>query len=135
MNTRWTSKIVLLLILALGLAACAAPEETTIYVDMTDMLYAPSVWRIAAGQEVILQVSNSGKLSHEWAIMKTPASIPWNDSDLPQVYWETMVPAGKTESIRFTAPLEGDYEIVCGLPGHIEGGMIGWLVAYNPSTN
>jgi plastocyanin len=135
MVTRWMRMAVYLLILLGALTACAGPAETTIYVDMTDYFYDPAVWRIAAGQEIMLQVTNTGTISHEWAIMKTPASIPWNDSDFPEVYWDTVVPAGKTETLKFIAPTEGEYEIVCGLPGHIEEGMVGWLVAYNPAKN
>ncbi len=58
---------------------------------------------------------------------------PFADKDEPNVYWEKEAGAGETVSTTFTAPDKpGEYEIVCGQTGHIEHGMTGKLVVYQP---
>ncbi len=120
------------LAVVLGLAGCSATPATSINVTMTDYKYDPAEVRVAAGQEITLTLKNTGSVEHEWVIMKVPATVPWGDADEPNVYWEQEVAAGQSETVKFTAPSAGEYQIVCGQPGHIEEGMVGKLIAYTP---
>ena len=54
---------------------------------------------------------------------------PFGDKDEGNIYWEIdEIQPGTTKTGSFTAPSEpGEYEIVCGLAGHIESGMVGKL--------
>jgi len=55
-------------------------------------------------------------------------SVPFDDDDEGKIYWEVELDAGKSETVKFTAPSEpGTYDVVCGTPGHIEQGMTGTL--------
>ena len=65
------------------------------------------------------------------AIMKlgTEATAPFAEDDQQNVYWEAKLNRGETETLTFTAPsVPGEYQIVCGTPGHLELGMKGLLI-------
>jgi uncharacterized cupredoxin-like copper-binding protein len=45
------------------------------------------------------------------------------------IYWEHELDTGKTEIVIFTAPEEpGEYQMVCGIPEHLEQGMKGLMI-------
>jgi uncharacterized cupredoxin-like copper-binding protein len=72
---------------------------------------------------------------HEFVIMKlgTEAGNEFDEEDEPNVYWEIETPVGQESTGTFTAPAEpGDYEVVCGTPGHILSGMVGTLHVVQP---
>jgi uncharacterized cupredoxin-like copper-binding protein len=51
---------------------------------------------------------------------------PFDADDESHIYWEGEVPPGETQTFTFVAPAEeGVYQIVCGVAGHAEAGMIG----------
>jgi uncharacterized cupredoxin-like copper-binding protein len=55
-------------------------------------------------------------------------TTPFDADDEPHVYWEGEVEAGESGTFTFTAPSEaGDYQLVCGVAGHVEAGMVGTL--------
>jgi uncharacterized cupredoxin-like copper-binding protein len=132
MNKRHLFLAGFVLAIMLGLAGCASAPVTAINITMTDYKYEPADVRVAAGQEITLTLKNMGAVEHEWVIMKVAATVPWGDADEPNVYWEHEVGAGQSETVKFTAPSAGEYQIVCGQPGHIEEGMVGKLTAYTP---
>jgi uncharacterized cupredoxin-like copper-binding protein len=123
--------IVILLSLMLTLSACGGGNKAKINVEMTDTGYAPAQFTVPAGAEVTLVAKNTGLLEHEFAIMEKGYKVepPFGDKDESHIYWELeQVEAGTTKTGTFTAPTEaGDYEVVCGLQGHIERGMVGTL--------
>jgi uncharacterized cupredoxin-like copper-binding protein len=44
--------------------------------------------------------------------------------DEENIYWEVEVDAHSSKNVTFTAPGDvGDYEILCGTPGHLQAGM------------
>ena len=123
--------IVILLSLMLTLSACGGGNKAKINVEVTDSGYVPAQFTVPAGAEVTLVAKNTGLLEHEFAIMEKDYKVepPFGDKDESHIYWELeAIAAGATETGTFTAPTEpGDYEVVCGLQGHIERGMVGTL--------
>ena len=115
--------------LALTLAACSGGPS--INVTLTDFAYSPTTFTVPAGAQVTLHARNNGTVEHEFAIMKKGTSVtpPFGDKDEGNIYWELdEIQAGSTKSATFTAPSEpGDYQVVCGLAGHIEKGMVATL--------
>ena len=123
----------LIALLALALASCgAAGPTTTINVTMTDFLFTPNSFTVPAGQEITLNVTNTGAVVHNFIIMKlgTTAGATYEDDDDANVYWEERdIQPGGDFSVTFTAPTEpGEYQVVCRTEGHIASGMVGKLV-------
>jgi len=127
-------RLALLCVLAIALstvlAACAS-SGPSINVILTDFAYSPNTFTVPAGATVTLKAVNNGTVEHEFAIMKKGTSVtpPFGDKDEGNIYWEIdEIQPGTTKTATFTAPTEpGDYQIVCGLAGHIESGMVATL--------
>jgi uncharacterized cupredoxin-like copper-binding protein len=114
----------------LVLAACGGSKAATFDVEMNEFAFKPNTFTVAAGAPVTLNLKNSGTLEHSFIIMQQgkDASVPFNEDDTANVFWEQKLPAQETNTFQFTAPTEpGTYEVVCGIPGHLEQGMKGTL--------
>jgi uncharacterized cupredoxin-like copper-binding protein len=130
-----TNIIILAAVAAFVLAGCAgnpqsaAPTQLTI--DMVEFMFNPQTVRVPAGGQVEITLTNSGALEHEWVIMNQgyQATEPFNDDDEANIYWEAEVEPGGSLTATFTAPSEpGEYQVICGIAGHMEAGMVGTLV-------
>jgi uncharacterized cupredoxin-like copper-binding protein len=125
------STTVLVLALSLILAACGA-KKATLNVSATDTGYDSPTYTVPAGAEVTLSLTNNGAVEHEFAILKKGEHVtpPFGDKDEDKIFWELDgVDAGQTKSDTFTAPTEpGEYDVICGIPGHIELGMVATLI-------
>jgi uncharacterized cupredoxin-like copper-binding protein len=119
------------LLFTLVLSACAPSKPSNkINVDMTDFAFTPNQYTVPAGQEITLHVQHDGTVEHDFIIMKYDTSVGehFNEEDQPNIYWQIKVQPGESETITFIAPDQpGTYQIVCGMPGHIEAGMVGKL--------
>ena len=126
-------RLAAVLVMALGLSTVlvACSSGPTINVTMTDFSYSPTSFTVPAGARVTLHAKNNGTVEHEFAIMKKDTSVtpPFGDKDEGNIYWELdAIAPGTSKSATFTAPSEpGDYEVICGLAGHIEKGMVATL--------
>lgn len=123
----------LVVLLTLLLASCGeAGPTTTINVTMTDFQFTPNQFTVPAGQEITINVTNTGVVVHNFIVMKlgTTAGATYEDDDDANVYWdEKDIQPGGDFSVTFTAPTEpGEYEVVCRTDGHIASGMIAKLV-------
>jgi plastocyanin len=123
----------LVVILALLLSSCGeAGPTTTINVTLMDFQFTPNQFTVPAGQEITINVTNTGAVVHNFIIMKlgTTAGATYEEDDDANVYWgEKDIQPGGDLSVTFTAPTEpGEYEVVCRTEGHIASGMIGKLV-------
>jgi uncharacterized cupredoxin-like copper-binding protein len=127
----WKTMIFATLILAIALAACGGGgggASTTIKSDMADFKYNPPDYSVPAGEQITLELSNSGAVEHEWAIQSTPATAPFDEADKGNQLVSYILGPGESSTFTFTAPSEaGEYQIVCGIPGHLEAGMVGTL--------
>jgi uncharacterized cupredoxin-like copper-binding protein len=126
-------KIILFLIFlsALLLAACqSGGPSTKINVEMTDFAFTPNQFIVPASEEITVNIAHHGIVVHEFIIMNpgTTAGDKFDEEDKLNVYTIVEVPPGHSQTFSFTAPTEpGDYQIVCGIVGHLESGMTGTL--------
>ena len=126
----------LMVVAALVLAACGGSaagggqSAGSINVNLTEFKFTPDTFSVTARSNVNISLTNSGSVQHTFVIMKagTTAKSPFDDSQKSNIFWTVSVDPGKTVNTSFTAPSDaGDYQVVCDLPGHLEGGMVGKL--------
>ena len=125
--------LMLAIILSLGLASCGAKGPSTdINVTLTDFQFTPNQFTVPAGQEITVNVVNTGAVVHNFILMKlgTTAGDTYDDDDTANVFWEEVdIQPGGDISTSFIAPTEpGEYQIICRTEGHIASGMVGKLV-------
>ena len=123
--------IFLLAFLAFSLAACqSSGPSSKINVEMTDFAFTPNHFTVPAGEEITVNIAHHGIVVHEFIIMNpgTTAGEKFNEEDMPNVYTIVKVPPGHSQTFAFVAPLQaGNYQIVCGIVGHLESGMTATL--------
>jgi len=131
---RFTFVVFLAFALALSLTGCASggPAKVTINATVKDMHYDSAVYTVPAGAEVTVKLTNNDTVEHEFAVLKLGMHVvpPFGEKDENSILWELDgVAGGTTMSGTFTAPTEpGEYDIICGLEGHIEQGMVATLI-------
>jgi plastocyanin len=121
----------LLMALSMALAACggsSAATSNTAKVTMTDFAFDPATITVSAGKEVNITLVNDGNVDHNFVVMSKPVSDTFTDADKANVVWQKDVAKGQTVTDKFTAPAEGEYQVVCAIPGHVESGMVAKLV-------
>jgi uncharacterized cupredoxin-like copper-binding protein len=120
-----------LLGLAFALAACsAAGPSTHLKVDMMEFMFNPTNLTVPAGREITLDLTNNGAVTHDFIIMKFGTSVgeDFGEEDVPNIYWKAELEPGTSATNTFTAPSEpGDYQVVCGVQGHYQAGMVAKL--------
>jgi len=123
---------ILVLVLSLALTACGGRNRVTLNVSATDSGYDSKVYTVPAGANVTLNMTNNGAVAHEFAILKSGQHVtpPFGEKDEDKILWELDgVDPNTTKSDTFTAPTQpGEYDVICGIPGHIEQGMTATLV-------
>jgi len=129
MNKRF---LIALMILTLALSACGnSGPSTRLSFTMTDFAFDPNEFTIPAGEEITLRVTHHGTMEHNFIIMKygMDAGEMFDETDHANVFWKVTLLPGESETISFTAPEQpGTYQVICGMPGHLQSGMIGKLV-------
>ena len=118
--------------LLLALTACGSgAPSTSLSVDMVEFIYNPTNFTVPAGQEITLELSNNGAVVHDFIIMKQGAEVgqDFGEEDQPNVYWMAELEPGASNTYTFTAPDQpGEYQVVCGIPGHFLAGMVAKLI-------
>lgn len=122
---------IIIILLALALTACGSDGPSTkLNVEMTDFAFTPNHFTVPASEEITVNIAHNGIVVHEFIIMKpgTKAGESFDEEDKPNIYKLVEVPPGYSQSFTFTAPAgPGDYQVVCGIAGHIESGMTATL--------
>jgi uncharacterized cupredoxin-like copper-binding protein len=116
-----------MILAGLAVASCG-PKSVSFNVEMTDFKFAPAALEAPAGADVTLTLSNLASVEHEWVLFEAgyQVTLPFDADDEDHIYWEGEVQAGETATFTFVAPAEsGVYQVVCGIPGHAEAGMLG----------
>ncbi len=120
-----------LLSVTLMITACGGGgASSTINVTLTDFQFTPNAFTVPAGQQITLNATNNGSVTHNFIIMKlgTTAGGSWVAANDANVYWKLQVEPGASKAATFTAPTDpGSYQVVCSTPGHLEAGMIATL--------
>lgn len=118
--------------LSLALTACGGGEPSTnLSVDMIEFMFNPTNFIVPAGQEITLELSNNGAVVHDFIIMNLGAEVgqDFGEEDEPNVYWMAELEPGRSNTYTFTAPNQpGEYQVVCGIPGHYLAGMVAKLI-------
>jgi plastocyanin len=120
----------IMVLVSMVLSACGT-NKVTIDMDMKEYVFDPSTVEVPVNAEVTINLTNSGTLEHEMVIMVfgKEATVPFDDDDEANIFWEHELQMGESETVVFTAPSEpGEYQIVCGIPAHLELGMKGTLI-------
>ena len=150
-SKQWRSMLRIVAITAFVIAAFAAagcgdddateatPEPTpataasgTVAVSMAEFSVTPVPTSAPAG-EVNFDVTNDGKLAHEFIVVQSdlaPDALPVDDKGdvdeegegLKMIGEIPEVPVGKTVSQKFDMPA-GKYVLFCNLSGHYKGGQ------------
>jgi uncharacterized cupredoxin-like copper-binding protein len=125
------SLLILLFVMIFVLSACGAGgASTTIDVIFAEFTFTPAEFTIPAGQEITVNAENNGAVVHDFVIMKfgETAGDSFDEEDEVNVFWEIEAGPGASVTGTFTAPTDpGEYQIVCGTPGHFMSGMVGKL--------
>jgi uncharacterized cupredoxin-like copper-binding protein len=128
---RISTLLAILLVLSLALTACGGGgASTNLRVDLIEFMFNPNDFTVPAGQEITLELSNNGAVVHDFIIMKNGTNVgdDFGDEDEANIYWKAELDPGSSGSYTFTAPSEpGEYQVVCGIPGHYLAGMVATL--------
>jgi uncharacterized cupredoxin-like copper-binding protein len=127
-----TLRNLIILVVPLLLIACGGanePATANLEVEVRDFEFVPNSYTVPAGAAVNLTLINNGTQKHEWVLFEKDFSLGPDDSFGEEaeehIFWEGEVEEPGTQAtFNFTAPDEpGDYQVVCGVPGHYEAGM------------
>ena len=124
--------IVIVGLVAVLLAACgggeaSSPEPTSVTVQGYDEFrFEPEDVSAEAGGEVTLTLENEGALEHSWVLVpENVDAVEATQEDAIAGANTGNIAGGESATITFTAPPAGTYTIVCTVPGHAAGGMVG----------
>lgn len=125
-------KITFLLIqLSVVLSACqAGGPSTQLNVELNDFAITPNQLAVPAGSEIQIRIANRGMVVHNFYIMKYGVNIgkEFDEEDISSAYWEAEIQPDASATLNFKTPDHpGIYQIVCGMPGHLQAGMVGTL--------
>jgi uncharacterized cupredoxin-like copper-binding protein len=129
--------------LALLSVACGATDDASTEIDATleNFAFSPIDWTVIAGEEVTIELENTGSVVHEFVILQAGVEIS-SEADLPAmeeellaefVYWETgWIKPGQSKTETFSAPEAGVYQVICAITTHFDSGMAGTLTVEAP---
>jgi len=124
------SKLIRVTAALLLIAACGGGEDTSnsLQTTVSEFQFAPSTWTVTADSPASIEVTNAGSVTHEWVLLNPGVEIA-SEAEFAEdlVYIEAEVEAGATETLDFTTPAAGTYQVICAIPTHFDAGMHGTL--------
>ena len=127
--------IILMILSACGSMGSSGAPKASISIEMNEFMFSPKEMTVFSGKETTLELKNSGAVEHDFTILKkgAVAKTPFDrEKQAGNILAEFRLGTGKSDTFNFTLPEPGDYAIVCGVPGHVEAGMVGKLTAVQP---
>lgn len=118
-----------------GSGGAGGAPAASLSVEMTEFMFTPKEMSAYSGQETTLELKNNGSIEHKLTILKKGAlaQTPFDpEKQAGDILAEFTLNAGKSDTYKFTLPEPGDYAIICNIPGHMEAGMVGKLIAVQP---
>jgi len=122
----------ILILVACGASAKDTTPVTSLSVEMSEFKFSPASMLVVAGQEITLDLRNDGAIEHEFTILKegVAAQIPFDrEKQSADILVEYTLGANKNGQFKFTLPDAGEYQVICGIQGHMEAGMVATLTA------
>ncbi|MEM7335762.1 MAG: plastocyanin/azurin family copper-binding protein [Chloroflexota bacterium] len=127
-----STKLIFLLIVTIAVAACgggeppAPPSVDLSFQGSDDFKFTPADATVEAGATVNVTFENTGVLEHSWVLVSDRVNVEdATEEDALGGASTGIIATGETSTISFTAPPAGNYQIVCAVPGHATGGMVG----------
>lgn len=123
-------KSIFLFILVFLSACQSGGLSTRLTVELNDFSIAPNQLSVRAGSEIQIRVVNRGTVEHNFYIMQYGVDVGnmFDDEDIANADWNVEVQPDDSVDLSFTVPDQpGTYQIVCGMPGHLQAGMLGTL--------
>jgi uncharacterized cupredoxin-like copper-binding protein len=124
---------------AILLTACGGSGNNvskSIDVTLTDFSFMPNSFAVPAAAQISFSGVNNGAVEHSFFILKKGYQVQahYTDADKTHVFWGLdHIAPGQSFKASFLAPVDpGEYQIVCGVPGHFEAGMIAKLIVVQP---
>ena len=119
----------------LVLAACNGDDDDddvagngdVISMDMGEFYFDPDEVSGSTGQEITIELENTGTQVHNFTLEEGAARGEGFD-DWPDSQVQLELEAGESGSLTLTLPDgAGEYEFICTIPGHYESGQWGTL--------
>jgi uncharacterized cupredoxin-like copper-binding protein len=136
MTMKKLAVLLAVLVVSLMVVACGgggggestAPEPVSLsFTGLDEFAYEPPSASVPTGAQVTVNFTNGGALEHDWMLVAEGtdlASLTAENALMPEAH-SGVLPAGDSNTFTFTAPAAGTYQIVCTVPGHAPGGMVG----------
>jgi len=129
--------VVILMVGTLIAVACGGedsedrPASTELTVTQSEFQFSPSTWRVPAGEQISIEITNAGTVPHQWVLYQGGVRID-SETSMPgpeSVIAQDEVEPGETTTLTFEAPPAGTYQVVCAIPTHFDSGMQGALTS------
>ncbi len=118
--------VAVLLVSIAWLGRAHAASTTTVNVTLKEFSVDMSQGVVPAGTPVTFQVTNEGKIQHEFVVEKAgavdQALEDENGGEKMDAEIEPFNP-GQTKTLQWTFLEPGTYQVACHVPGHFEAGM------------
>jgi hypothetical protein len=101
------------------LAGCTARPApvTEISVLMRTNHCEPGIWRVPAGEIIIVHFTNQDAVDHSWILLFRSLLTPQPGRFEDSIYFRQDVPAGRSVDITFRSPAAaGNYPMMCASP-------------------
>ena len=127
----------------------SAPRDVNVI--LRDYVILPDPLRLVRGEVVRLNVINGGLVPHELVIGSPEVQAAWASAEAartPDVITATPPPvslppglgglrvylrSGESTSVLYEVPADGELQVACQIPGHVEHGMVGHIEFASPA--
>ena len=137
LQSRKRVALVSLVLAAFVVASCGSggdsnggdrPASTELTTSIVEYQFTPDTWKVPAGEQITITITNDGALQHEWVLLQDGVRIS-TEAEFEEgfVNVEQEVAPGETQTLTFEAPPAGTYQVICAIPGHFDAGLQGVL--------